>query len=408
MSYRPSSNFSATAPVTSPSTSPANAPDRERGRLLLGYAGLCLLCWTLYAVAVTDWRRGSFSLLEAAYQATWTLWPAMLLGGAALPWVRAVQAGGYPPAVRAPLHALGALAFGGLWQVAAYLAARALYGAEHAAASAEQQLVWQGVLGVLVYSALVLGFGGALHARRARGAALAAERAQAALALSSAQSEAALVKAELAAISGKLNPHFLFNTLNSLRLLIAKDPQAAEESMLCFSRMMRYVLDTQRGAHDRVRLGDELDFVRDYLALEGLRLGPRLRVNWRIDPATLEAEVPPLTLQPLVENSINHGIAPRVQGGTVHIESRHEARTPGQPEALALRVADDGEGCRWPLPTVTSTPAAAAHPRPRRSGVGLGALLRRFELDYAGQARVSVHSAPGAGFCVDILIPLNT
>ena len=137
------------------------------------------------------------------------------------------------------------------------------------------------------------------------------------------------MKAELAAISGKLNPHFLFNTLNSLRLLIAKDPQAAEQSMLCFSRMMRYVLDTQRAAQDRVRLGDELDFVRDYLALEALRLGPRLRVNWQIDPATLDNAVPPLTLQPLVENSVNHGIAPRVQGGTVHIQSRHEQQPPG-------------------------------------------------------------------------------
>jgi LytS/YehU family sensor histidine kinase len=320
--------------------------------------------------------------------------------------VRTVRAGGHGLASRALLHALGAVAFGGLWQLAAYLAARLLYGPEHAAATAEQQLVWLGVLGVGVYGALVLGFGGVLHARQARGAALAAERAQAALALAAAQSEAALVKAELAAISGKLNPHFLFNTLNSLRLLVNKDPRAAEESLLCFSRMMRYVLDTQRGANDRVRLGDELDFVRDYLALEALRLGPRLRVNWQIDPATLDAAVPPLTLQPLVENSINHGIAPRVQGGMVHIESRHEAHAPGPATALALRVSDDGEGCVWP-----PSPAAAAPIGPgraRRGGVGLGALLRRFELDYEGRARLAVRSAPGQGFCVDILIPLNS
>ena len=378
----------------------------ERRRLLLAYAGLGLLCWTLYAVAVTDWQRGSLHFLDAAYQATWMLWPALVLGLVVLPWVRVVQAAGHRPAGRVLLHGLGALAFVGLWQVAAYLAARALYGPEHAAATAEQQLVWLGVLGVLVYAALVLGFGGVLHARQARAAALAAERAQAALALNAAQSEAALVGAELAAISGKLNPHFLFSTLNSLRLLIAKDPLAAEQSMLCFSRMMRYVLDTQRGANDRVRLGDELDFVRDYLALEALRLGPRLRVNWQIDPATLDAAVPPLTLQPLVENSINHGIAPRVQGGTVHIESRHEPGAQGQPAALALRVSDDGPGCQWPLPAAAAAPASS--PRPRRGGVGLGALLRRFELDYEGQARLAVRTSPGAGFCVDIRIPLNT
>jgi len=393
-------------PVTPPATSTSALPG-ERRRLLLGYAGLCLLCWTLYAVAVTDWQRGTFSFLESVYQATWMLWPAMLLGGAVLPWVRAVRAGSHRLPGRALLHALGALAFGGLWQLAAYAAAHALYGPEHAAATAEQQLVWLGVLGVLVYGALVLGFGGVLHARQARDAALQAERAQAALALAAAQSEAALVKAELAAISGKLNPHFLFNTLNSLRLLIVKDPRAAEQSLLCFSRMMRYVLDTQRGANDRVRLGDELDFVRDYLALEALRLGPRLRVNWAIDPATLDAAVPPLTLQPLVENSINHGISPRVQGGTVHIESRHEPQPPGRATALALRVSDDGEGCVWPPALAPPPPPTAGRPR-RQGGVGLGALLRRFELDYDGQARLKVRSAPGAGFCVDILIPLNT
>ena len=354
-------------------------------------------------MAVTDWQRGSFSFLEAAYQATWMLWPALLLGLAALPWVQFVRSPGRGLAGRVALHLLGSLAFTGLWQLAAYGAARMLYGAEHAAATFEQQLVWLSVLGVLVYSALMLGFGGVFHARQARAAALAAERAGAALTLAAAQSEAALVRAELAAISGKLNPHFLFNTLNSLRQLINQDPQAAEQSLLCFSRMMRYVLDTQRAAHDRVRLGDELDFVRDYLALEALRLGPRLRVNWQIDPATLDTAVPPLTLQPLVENSINHGISPRVQGGTVHIESRHE-RWPGATgSALALRVADDGEGCIWP-PAPADAPSAS---RPRRGGVGLSALLRRFELDYEGQARLAVRSAPGQGFCVDILIPLN-
>ena len=95
------------APATLPAAR-ATAPPGERRRLLLTYAGLCLLCWTLYGVAVTDWQRGSFSLVEAAYQATWMLWPAMLLGGAVLPWVRAVHAGGHRLAARALLHGLGA------------------------------------------------------------------------------------------------------------------------------------------------------------------------------------------------------------------------------------------------------------------------------------------------------------
>ena len=216
-----------------------------------------------------------------------------------------------------------------------------------------------------------------------------ARRAHAA-ALTAAQAEAALVRAELAAISGKLNPHFLFNTLNSLVFLVRKDAAVAEQSLLRFSAMMRYLLDTQRDT-GRPRLRDELDFVRDYLALESLRLGTRLRIEWQIDPATLDDELPPLTLQPLVENCILHGIAPRLAGGTVRIEAERRL----QPSALVLRVADDGAGCIWPVPAAEG----------RRQGVGLSALRRRFELDYAGQARMSVHSAPGAGFRVEITIP---
>jgi LytS/YehU family sensor histidine kinase len=239
--------------------------------------------------------------------------------------------------------------------------------------------------GVFVYVALMLGFGGALHARRAHAAALAAARA-----------EAALVRAELAAISGKLNPHFLFNTLNSLLMLTRRDPAAAEQTLLRFSRMMRYVLDTTRDAADRVTLQEELDFVRDYLELESLRLGTRLHVEWAIDPATVDDPIPPLTLQPLVENSIVHGIAPQLAGGTVRIESRRVAES----DSLMLRVADDGAGCRWP-PAAAGTGAAAG----KAAGVGLAALRRRFELDFGGHAKFAVHSAPGAGFQVEILIP---
>jgi sensor histidine kinase YesM len=141
-----------------------------------------------------------------------------------------------------------------------------------------------------------------------------------------------------------------------------------------------------------VSLREELDFVRDYLALESLRLGPRLQVQWDLDETVLDDTLPPLTLQPLVENSVLHGIAPQLQGGTVTIQSRRVA----EPEALSLQVLDDGAGCAWPLPESSDHKAA---------GVGLSALRRRFELDFGGRARMSVRSAPGAGFQVDILIP---
>jgi signal transduction histidine kinase len=357
----------------------AAGPRQSDRRLWLGYAGLCAVCWLLYAVAGTEWLRGSLRLWDAMYEATWNLAPPMLLGLLALPWLRLLQRRfplGWPKLLA---HTLAAIVFAMLWQAIDFALALWLFGSDHARATLEQRVLWLTIWAVVVYTALVLGFGGALNARRAHAAALTA-----------AQAEAALVRAELAAISGKLNPHFLFNTLNSLVFLVRKDAAVAEQSLLRFSAMMRYLLDTQRDT-GRPRLRDELDFVRDYLALESLRLGTRLRIEWQIDPATLDDELPPLTLQPLVENCILHGIAPRLAGGTVRIEAERRL----QPSALVLRVADDGAGCTWPVPAAEG----------RRQGVGLSALRRRFELDYAGQARMSVHSAPGAGFRVEITIP---
>src|SRR6185295_15559578 len=137
----------------------------------------------------------------------------------------------------------------------------------------------------------------------------------------------------------------------------------------------------------------EVDFVRDYLALESLRLGARLRIDWQIDPATLQDEIPPLSLQPLVENSVLHGVAPRREGGRISIRSARNALNQG----LELCVEDDGPGCD---PAQLDDDAAAA-----KRGIGLAALKRRFALDYDGRARMRVHTAPGAGFRVDLWIP---
>lgn len=356
-------------------------PGGSRG-LWLPYAGLSVLCWLLYAMAGMEWLRGSWRAWEAFYEASWNLLPPILIGTAVLPWVEWLLRRGWPTPRRLLAHTGAALLFAATWHAVDTLLAYALFGADHAGATLAQHLLWRSAWAVFIYTALVLGFGGALHARRAHAAAL-----------SVAQAESALVRAELAAISGKLNPHFLFNTLNSLIMLTRKDAGAAEQSLLGFSRLMRYLLDSQRGAADRVPLHEEIDFVRDYLALEALRLGPRLKVDWQIDPAAEQVPIPPLSLQPLVENAIQHGIAPQLAGGTVRIE----ARLLNDRDLLALHVTDDGAGCVWP---------PAEPPRPGR-GVGLGALRRRFELDYGGQARLTVASAPGQGFRVEILIPLT-
>ena len=222
-------------------------------------------------------QRGGWRPWQGVYLASWNMGPAMLLGCAGLPWARWLARRERPLGQRLALHAMAALVFIAGWQAIDFLMSVYFYGTEHAVAMVERMLLWQAMWGVFVYVALMLGFGGALHARRAHQSAL-----------SAALAEAALVRAELAAINGKLNPHFLFNTLNSLMMLTRRDPAAAEQTLLRFSRLMRYVLDTLRGSTDRVTLQEELDFVRDYLELEALRLGPRLAVDWAVEDAALD------------------------------------------------------------------------------------------------------------------------
>ena len=370
-----------------PAPTAGGPPRRTDWKPWLVYAAGCLLSWLLYVLAGTEFQRGIWQLWEAVYQATLQLWPAMLLGAVVLPWVRWLQPRALPPAATVALHAACALLFGALWQALDFTTSLLLFGADHAFAVFAQTLLWRAIWGAVVYTAIATGFTALLEARRARRAALA-----------TAQAESALAQAELAAITGKLNPHFLFNTLNTLIALTRKDPQAAEAALMRFAGMLRYVLDTKRSATDRVPLADEVEFVRDYLALESLRLGARLSVDWQLDPDTLGDEIPPLSLQPLVENSVLHGVAPRLQGGCIRIVSERN----GMNRGLDLTVADDGPGCD---PARLADPGAAADGQAPRTGIGLNALKRRFALDYDGRARLRVHTAPGAGFRVDLWIP---
>jgi signal transduction histidine kinase len=366
---QPDSTFST------PARRPVHRPAR---RLWLTYAGACLLAWLLYVLAGTEVQRGLWQWREALYQATLSLWPAFLLGAATIPWLAWLQGRSFGVALG--LHLLAGLLFGLFWQALEFGAAWGLFGRDHALAMLAQTLLWRAIWGMVVYAALATSLTAVMQAQTARAAQVAA-----------AQAEAALARAELAAISGKLNPHFLFNTLNTLIALTRRDAVAAEQGLLRFSGMLRYVLATKREATERVPLSEELEFVRDYLALEALRLGARLHVDWQLDPATLQDEIPPLTLQPLVENSVLHGVAPRVSGGSIRIEARRNALNQG----LELSVSDDGPGCE---------PSQVERER-TSGGVGLSALKRRFALDFDGRARLRVHTAPGAGFRVDLWIP---
>lgn len=204
------------------------------------------------------------------------------------------------------------------------------------------------------------------------------------------QTRRLLISTELNALRNKLNPHFLFNTLHSIIALVRKDQQAAESALFRFSDMLRYILDTEKSGHDRVTLEEELQFVRDYLALEGLRLGARLQVEWDVDDSCAGVSLPALIIQPLVENSIRHAFNPRSQPGLLTIRCSLDASA----ECLRVEVRDNGPGC---------DPQQIA----QAAGMGMRTIQRRLALEYGDAAAWIVSTAPGAGMSVAFSVPLE-
>ncbi|MBR7781360.1 sensor histidine kinase [Undibacterium luofuense] len=205
------------------------------------------------------------------------------------------------------------------------------------------------------------------------------------------QTRRLLVSTELNALRNKLNPHFLFNTLHSIIALVRKDQQAAESALFRFSDMLRYILDTEKSGHDRVTLEEELQFVRDYLALESLRLGSRLQVEWDVDDSCAGVSLPALIIQPLVENSIRHAFNPRSQPGLLTIRCHADA----QEQFLRVEVQDNGPGC-YPQQIEQA------------AGMGMRTIQRRLALEYGDAAAWTVSTAPGAGMSVAFSVPLET
>jgi len=134
----------------------------------------------------------------------------------------------------------------------------------------------------------------------------------------------------------QLQPHFLFNTMNSISALVREEPDKAERMIANLGSLLRRTLD--HGDLQEVALRDELATLELYLDIERARFAERLCIRTDIDPATLDALVPNMVLQPLVENAIRHGVGTRIAGGAVTIESRRHG------EMLSIRVSDDGPG----------------------------------------------------------------
>ncbi len=204
--------------------------------------------------------------------------------------------------------------------------------------------------------------------------------------LAAAQLETQLAHAQLDALKAQLHPHFLFNTLHAIAVLVRKqDTQGSIRMLTGVSELLRLALENV--GRQLVPLKQELDFVDRYLEIEKTRFQDRLVVEQRIAPDTLDAEVPNLLLQPLVENAIKHGIAPRASSGRIELEAQRMG------ELLRITVSDDGCG----LPESASKPW----------GVGCTNVSARLRQLYGDKARFALEPRTGGGVVARVELPFR-
>jgi two-component system LytT family sensor kinase len=203
-----------------------------------------------------------------------------------------------------------------------------------------------------------------------------------------------LVEAELRALRSQINPHFLFNSLNTIASLVASEPDKAEKITVRLSSIFRYVLTHS----DRpfTSLGEEMEFLRTFLEIEQIRFGERLAVTFDIDPASAPISIPSLILQPLVENAIKHGIAPKI--GKSHLTIRAVSRG----DFVQIDIEDDGIGLRS---------KEGASPMKNRmtngTGIGLQNIRERLSTLYGTMARIDLADQQSAGVRATIVLPVN-
>ena len=221
---------------------------------------------------------------------------------------------------------------------------------------------------------------------------LASAREEAARA--SAQAEAAqrqAAESQLKLLQTQLEPHMLFNTLANLRVLVGLDPARAQTMLDHMIAYLRATLGASRATLHPLQ--DEFDRLADYLALMAVRMGPRLSYQLDLPAELAQTPVPPLLLQPLVENSIRHGLEPKLDGGHITVQAlRHGTQ-------LVLTVADTGLGC----PTTPTPPAT-----PGAGGFGLAQVRERLHTCYGDQAAIEIIAIPSGGTRVSISFPLKS
>jgi two-component system LytT family sensor kinase len=199
------------------------------------------------------------------------------------------------------------------------------------------------------------------------------------------EQERLLAEARLAALTSQINPHFLFNTLNSVSSLIRTDPNQARVMVVKLSKVLRRLL---RKHETFSTLRDELSFIEDYLSIEVVRFGDKLRFEQDVAEDTLDMLVPSMLLQPLVENCIKHGLSSKVEGGTIRIRA-HRTET-----KLHLLVEDDGVG-------IPESKLATLLNR----GIGVSNVNERLKVLFGNEYRMWIDSQPGSGTRIQIEAP---
>jgi two-component system LytT family sensor kinase len=200
-----------------------------------------------------------------------------------------------------------------------------------------------------------------------------------------------LLQARMEALQNQINPHFLFNTLNSVSSLVRFDPDTARELIIKLARILRRLLNS---SDSFVPLREEVEFIDNYLDIEVVRFGrDKLRVIKELEPESLEMLVPAMLLQPLVENSIKHGLASKIEGGSIYLRSRRGAK------AIIIEVEDDGVGMG----------AAQLIEKPNGlggTGIGMANIAERLKVLYGDTARMTIDSQDGKGTLVRLRLPI--
>jgi two-component system LytT family sensor kinase len=204
------------------------------------------------------------------------------------------------------------------------------------------------------------------------------------------EQERLLLHARMEALQNQINPHFLFNTLNSISSLVRFDPDTAREVISKLATILRRLLNN---TDSFVPLREEVEFIDNYLDIEVVRFGnDKLRVVKELAADSLDVMVPSMLLQPLVENSIKHGLASKVEGGSIHLRSRLSD------SGLVIEVEDDGVGM-----AATQMPEAGSA---RGTGIGMANISERLQVLYGDTARMTIDSHEGKGTLVRIRLPL--